>query len=722
MTAALIALTLPTSATPMPEAAMMYATCELAPLPLYGITSDGRCQCGDDECPKRSWGKHPIGDNWQGRATTDPDKVRDRFRSHRGNIGIYLASGGLVLIDADGELGLETARTWGLPETLTQQSGSGVGAHYIYRLGEHQDASAITDRKVAPGLDVKVRGQFVAAPSRHASGGQYAVTLAVAPATLPDWLYARIRKEQPPLPPPPVPSDDPSTLYDRAKAYVDAIPPAIAGSGGHDQTFGAARAIAGWLEKGLPESQCLALLTDYSARCQPPWTAKELAHKWNDAKNARRKPTLADRPRLRVVQPGETPPPTDEPPPDDYRSKLMYADSRKGKPKLISHIDNVIRILQLAPEWQGRLGFDEFSFRTLVSGAPWDEYQRPTTANETWTDEDGTRLCAWLRRHFQRDQFNPSVLDCERAVDVVARAHSFHPVRDYLDSVTWDGTARLGSWLSTYLGAEDNEYHRMVGSWWLISAVARIYQPGCKVDTVPILEGPQGARKSTALRTLAGAQFFSDTPIDIGNKDAYQAIQGCWFVELAELDSLMRAEASRAKAFFSSGTDRYRPTYGRRVIESKRQCVFVGTVNLSEYLSDPTGARRFHPIACGAILIDDLERDRDQLWAEAVHEYREGRPWYPQAADAVSQLAERQSERTREDAWAREIRTYAERQGLAQVTMSDVLSGALRMDPKDWTPSVQTRVGIVMVQQLRWAKCRIRDGQKLMWAWRAPGT
>ncbi len=710
MTAALVALTLPMAGTPMLDGALMYAAAELAPVPIYGITAEGRCACGRDDCERRSWGKHPVGSAWQKRATCDPDEVRERFQHHRGNIGIYLALGGLVLIDADGELGLETARSWQLPPTLTQTSGSGVGAHYIYRLAPHQDAREITDRKVAPGLDVKVRGQFVAAPSRHASGGLYAITLAVVPTVLPDWLYERIRKQRRAAP----------TLSDRARAYVDKIPPAVSGQGGHDQTFAAARALAGFLAKGLSENECLQILTDYGARCDPPWSDREIDHKWADAKRAHTVPKLEDHPRwtgpVSAAEPSQP-----APDPDDYRAKLLWAESRSGKPKLISHVDNVIRILQLDPNWQHKIGFDEFARRTLVSTPPWDEYQRPTTVDALWTDEDGTRLCAWLRRKFQRDQFNPSVLECERAVDVVARGHSFHPVRDYLDSLAWDGTPRLPTWLTAYLGVADSEYARMVGSWWLISAAARIYQPGCKVDTVPILEGPQGARKSTALRTLAGAQFFTDTPIDIGHKDAYQAIQGCWFVELAELDSLMRAEASRAKAFFSSPVDRYRPTYGRRVVESPRQCVFVGTVNLSEYLSDPTGARRFHPIPCGAIDIDALERDRDQLWAEAVHEYREGRPWYPIDAGTTAQLTEQQSERTREDAWAKQIRSYAKRNGLTQFTMSDVLANALGLEPKDWTQAAQTRVGILMVQQLRWAKRRKRDDDgKPSWVWEAP--
>ena len=148
----------------------------------------------------------------------------------------------------------------------------------------------------------------------------------------------------------------------------------------------------------------------------------------------------------------------------------------------------------------------------------------------------------------------------------------------------------MDRWLSTYLGADDTEYSRAVGSRWLISAVARIFRPGAKADCCLILEGPQGIRKSTALRTVAG-EYFTDELADLGSKDAAMQTRGVWIIELSELDNLSHAEVARIKAFMSRTTDRFRPPYGMRLVESPRQCVFAGTVNHGTYLRDETGGQ-----------------------------------------------------------------------------------------------------------------------------------
>src|SRR5581483_7104435 len=192
-----------------------------------------------------------------------------------------------------------------------------------------------------------------------------------------------------------------------------------------------------------------------------------------------------------------------------------------------------------------------------------------------------------------------------QAVQTAARDRPIHPVKAYLHALLWDGVQRVDTWLSAYLGAEDTEYARAVGSRWLISAVARIYRPGVKADCCLILEGPQGIKKSTALRTLAG-EYFTDELADLGSKDAALQIRGVWIVEISELDSLARSEIASIKAFMSRTADRFRPPFGKRVVECPRQCVFAGTVNHTEYLRDETGARRFWPVLCGTIDIEAL--------------------------------------------------------------------------------------------------------------------
>ena len=215
---------------------------------------------------------------------------------------------------------------------------------------------------------------------------------------------------------------------------------------------------------------------------------------------------------------------------------------------------------------------------------------------------------------------------------------AMHPVRDYLTALVWDGISRLDSWLITYLDAEDTPLIRAIGSRWMISAVARIMQPGAKVDHMLILEGPQGGKKSSALKTLAGAEWFTDELAEIGSKDAAQQMRGIWIIEIAELDAISRAEVSRIKAFLTRTTDRYRPPYERYVVEVPRQCVFAGSVNPETYLRDETGNRRFWPVRCGSIDIDALRHDRDQLWAEAVARYRQGAIWWLDEPELIAEL------------------------------------------------------------------------------------
>jgi predicted P-loop ATPase len=253
------------------------------------------------------------------------------------------------------------------------------------------------------------------------------------------------------------------------------------------------------------------------------------------------------------------------------------------------------------------LAFNEFGLGTVVlRPAPWG-----IVPKGEWTDHEDRLAAEWL----QRQGILVSVDVAGQAVQTAARDHPFHPVRTYLNSLYWDGIERVDRWLTTYLGADDTEYSRAVGSRWLISAVARIFRPGAKADCCLILEGPQGIRKSTALRTIAG-EYFTDELADLGSKDAAMQTRGVWIIELSELDNLGHAEVARIKAFISRTTDRFRPPYGMRLVESPRQCVFAGTVNHGTYLRDETGGRRFWPIVCGCIDVDALARDRDQLWAK----------------------------------------------------------------------------------------------------------
>ena len=229
-----------------------------------------------------------------------------------------------------------------------------------------------------------------------------------------------------------------------------------------------------------------------------------------------------------------------------------------------------------------------------------------------------------------------------------------------------------------------------------------IYEPGCQADHVLILEGPQGKGKSTALRIL-GEPFYSDDIAELGTKDASLGTAGVWIVELPELDAMTRAEVSKIKSFVSRRTDRFRPPYGRRLIEAHRQCVFAGSVNHGEYLKDETGGRRFWPVQCGSINLDTLRRDKDQLWAEAVDRYRKGERWWLDTQELINAATAEQEARYQPDPWEGVIGDWID--GRSEVTTADVLREALYKQTGQWTRADEIRVGMIL-RCLNWEPVR----------------
>jgi predicted P-loop ATPase len=374
-----------------------------------------------------------------------------------------------------------------------------------------------------------------------------------------------------------------------------------------------------------------------------------------------------------------------------WRDDLIRSDKGKALPLLA----NALTALRGAPEWHGALAFNEHALSiSTLRETPWGVVR-------TWADHDNYLLVEWFQRH----GLLITVADANAAVEIVARDRSYNPLQDFLDSKVWDGVNRIGSWLTLYLGAEPSDLTSAIGACWLISGAARAYEPGCQADHVLILEGPQGQGKSTALRVL-GEPFYSDDLAELGTKDASLGVAGVWIVELPELDAMTRAEVSRVKAFITRRTDRFRPPYGRRMVEVPRKAIFAGSVNHSEYLRDESGNRRFWPVQCGEIKLDELQRDRDQLWGEAVARYRKGERWWLDTPELIKAATLEQEDRYLADPWETVISDWLGRRlgdmtRKAEVTTADALLEALRKEPGQWTRGDETRVGVIL-RRLHW--------------------
>ena len=302
-----------------------------------------------------------------------------------------------------------------------------------------------------------------------------------------------------------------------------------------------------------------------------------------------------------------------------------------GRPMPI--LANVTTALRGAPELIDAFSYDDMLRAPILKHAipsanteyvpPEDTPPPPRPLRDT----DVSQVQEWLQREGVRRVGRDIV---RQAIELRARERSFHPVKNYLRGVKWDGVPRLDTWLSTYLGADDTPYHRGIGAMFMIATVARIFIPGCQCDYMIIFEGPQGVRKSTACRILGGQWFSDNLPDVMQGKDVSQHLRGKWVIEIAELSAMGRAEDAALKAFISKTTERYRPSYGRSEVIEPRQCVFIGTTNKTTYLRDETGGRRYWPVGIDATIdTDALARDRDQLFAEAVDRFRAGAQWWP---------------------------------------------------------------------------------------------
>lgn len=611
-------------------------------------------------------GKRPLVDSGFHAATTDRQTIEAWWRRWpAANIGIPTGITAFV-VDYDSA---EVVKAHPPEQTPRARTGRGLQAFYA--------PSELRGKPhIEPTLDTRATGNYVVVPpSVHATGAVY--TWEVEPfngtplAPIPSWVLAHYEQPRRTAAPPVVSSSSKygAAALKRACATVAALPKGGRAQGLYDEAYGIFRLVAGG---AVDHADARAGLEDAGRACG--LGADEVRHALSSAEErGKQSPKTAPEPSVRAP---------DAPPSSDWRQGLLLTRTGSPRPWPV----NVEHALRHHPALRGLWAWDVFSQRPAVVGeTPWHGDAPP----RAWTDADTVNLTVLL----DREGLHVGIDMAHGVICTLAHERTTHPVREYLDALRWDGVERIGTWLTNYLGAELTAYHCEVGARWLISACARIYEPGCQADHMLVLEGKQGLGKSSALKIL-GDQWYTDQVPELDSKDASQSASGAWIHEMSELDQMGRAEASTAKAFISRRVDRYRPPYGRLVVEVPRSCVFAGTTNGDHYLRDDTGARRFWPVACTAIDRAGLARDRDQLWAEALRAYRSGRPHWIDSEELTSVCADEQEERRARDPWQETIGKWLV--GQVDVSVVEVLAGALEIEPGRRTRVDAMRAGVCL--------------------------
>ncbi len=379
------------------------------------------------------------------------------------------------------------------------------------------------------------------------------------------------------------------------------------------------------------------------------------------------------------------------------RWDMLGLECTKSGP--VANENNAMRVLENHPDLRDLLWYDEFLGRIMTTGA---------AGPREWTDADDVRLTVSLQRELGMTR--TKVSHVRAAVIGYAFARVRNCAREWIEAQKWDQTERIHAFFPDSFGTPDTAYARAVGRNFWISMVARVMSPGCKVDTMVILEGGQGAGKSSVLKAIAG-EWFTVQHESITGKGFFEVLQGKMLVEIAEMDAFGKAEVTRVKQVVSTETDRYRESYGRYAKDHPRHSIFVGTTNKDDWNRDETGARRFWPIQCvGKVDIAAVTRNRAQLFAEAYVRLAGGAKWWEMPeAETVAQ----QGARYEDDAWSEPVREWLT--GKTQVTGREALMGAINLRLGEIERPQEMRIARIL-RLLGWEKKHTDLGK----VWRNP--
>lgn len=619
--------------------------------------------------------EHSGGREWG--ATTDPAAIAsDWARWPEANLGIVTGpKSGFFVVEADTMDGHEVdgvanlkaliAENGDLPHTIEAESPSGSW-HIYFRY----PAAAIIKNsasQIAPGVDVRGDGGMVVAPPSVKPGNPKPYRWINPPglfdlADCPDWLLHLCVKPKPKLSeqaaaPYRIDTSGGNAWADKALAgelaALFSAPTGKRNQALNDSAFNLAQIVAGG---GLSEAAVKARLSGAALAIglEPGETAATIDSGFKAGLLTPRQPKQ----RQEVSSRKEFAAPVNGDQPD------LICGTR-GKP--IWCAENACAVIETAVAWQDCLAHDEFAGLTLLmKPIPGTPVPRATFSPRPLADTDITSAVRWFNRHGFPDATKNTTAD---ALYSVAAQNVISPVRHYLEALVWDDVRRVDGWLSSYCGAALAPLTAKVGKAWLVAAVARALKPGCKADCALVLEGKQGAGKSSALKALAGGDWFYDGLHDLQSKDASAGLRGKWIIELPELSAMRRSDVEAVKAFLSRTEERYRPAYARAEVIEPRRCVFAGTTNRNDYITDDTGGRRFWPVEVQHIRVADLERDRDQIWAEAVALFLSGEGWWLNH-EAEAEAATVVRARAADDPWASDV--LARVDGLSECSTRDV--------------------------------------------------
>lgn len=374
----------------------------------------------------------------------------------------------------------------------------------------------------------------------------------------------------------------------------------------------------------------------------------------------------------------------------EWKAKLICrVDRRSGEAEYPCRVHNLMLILENDPAWAGRFRFDELR-------------QAVTLEDAEFSDPGLIEAKAVLESKWISGEVKTGVL--REAVETVAARHAYHPVKEWISGLSWDGIARIPSFFSDFCAAARTPYSDAVARSLFVSAVARVFNPGCKVDTMVVLEGAQGIGKSKLVQAIFGPRWHCDITQEPGTLDFYQNLRGKWVGEFSELSAMGKADQNKVKQALTQTQDTYRASYGHYSKTYPRQFVFIGNTNKGEYLADETGARRYLPIECAEINAEAVAEIREQLWAEAVHRFSAGETWWE-----IPDADREQERRYQSDAWEDYIIPWLH--GKTKVLISEILSDALLMKIERQDRSSQTRAGNIL-RKLGWKQKQETTGDR----------